>query len=276
MLKLRAFVEKAAKEISDFAVAFVNLQEHGERKDADLAGSGTLVSIDGTKGILTACHVIENLPNTGEVGLVLLARPPGQLHRFTLPMEFVEKVLIARGPCECDGPDLGLLVLPEREAAKIEVTKVFYNIVKRRDRILSNPPAIDTGVWFLEGVADEWTKDAPPEQGYERVKIFRGISGVGIVKAEYEKGGFDFLEFEAKYDDSYEGPDRFGGFSGGGLWQLLVEEPGNGDLTVRERILSGVAFYESPIEGGLLIIKCNGRRSIYENGVDTVRAKAHS
>jgi hypothetical protein len=50
--------EDAAKRISDFVVGFVRLYETELGQDAELAGSGTLVQIDNTHGILTAYHVI--------------------------------------------------------------------------------------------------------------------------------------------------------------------------------------------------------------------------
>jgi hypothetical protein len=61
-------VEEISKDISDFVIGFVRLHKTEAGNDAELGGSGTLVQIDNTAGILTARHVLEHLPTTGEIG----------------------------------------------------------------------------------------------------------------------------------------------------------------------------------------------------------------
>ena len=51
-------VEEISKDISDFVIGFVRLHEPEAGDDAELGGSGTLVQIDNTAGILTARHVL--------------------------------------------------------------------------------------------------------------------------------------------------------------------------------------------------------------------------
>jgi hypothetical protein len=273
VLVTHQFLEEASREISYYTVGFVKLHENTTPIDAQLAGSGTLVEIDGIHAILTADHVIESLPQQGEVGLILATLPPAQLHRVTIPMEFVEKLRVARGPSESDGPDLAIFILPQSQLGMIRAIKSFYNLSKRRDRILENRPPIDIGVWVLSGIAHEWTMDAPLEKGYKRIKIFKGLYGAGIVDAEYKAHGYDFLEFKAKYNERYEGPGSFQGFSGGGLWHLLLSKSEDEKLRVADVILSGVAFYQSSIEEHMRTIKCNGRLSIYKNVIDLVKQR---
>jgi hypothetical protein len=270
---LRRLVEDVGRELSDYLVGFVILQENLTPKDATLGGSGTLVEIEGIYTILTADHVIESLPPKGEVGLVLPTRFEARLHRVTLAMELVEKLTVARGKNEMSGPDLALLILPSTAVGTIKATKSFYSIVKRRDRVLANLPTIDEGSWLLSGMVHERTQNASPEKGYERVKIFHGLWGAGIVKAEYTKQGYDYLDFEVKYDGIYEGPESFKGLSGGGLWHVLTDRSEDGKLEPKETILSGVAFYQSAIKGGLRTIRCHGRTSIYEKVIEVVRER---
>jgi hypothetical protein len=61
---------------------------------------------------------------------------------------------------------------------------------------------------------------------------------------ECDEGNFDYLFFEALYNELYEGPDSYGGFSGGALWQLLVRPDGS-TFEIADTLLSGVAFYQS-------------------------------
>jgi hypothetical protein len=268
------FIENAAMELSDYFVSFVKLEQTTTQEDARLAGSGTLVEIEGTHAILTADHVFDDLPRrSGNVGLVLATRFQPQLHRFTINMEHVEKLRVARGTFESDGPDLALLILDSSQVGSIKAMKSFYNLSKRRDQILSNPPAIDVGVWLLSGMAEEWTTNTALEKGYERIKVFRGMHGKGLVEVEYMRNGYDFLEFKAKYNEDYKGPQTYGGYSGGGLWHLLIVKREDGGAEVTDRILSGVAFWESPIEDRIRKIKCNGRQSIYRNVIDSIRQR---
>jgi hypothetical protein len=55
-------------QINNSGVGFLKFRDSG--READVAGSGTFVQLGKIKGILTAGHVIDNLPETGQVGLV--------------------------------------------------------------------------------------------------------------------------------------------------------------------------------------------------------------
>lgn len=267
-------LEKARDDLSDCSIGFVKFRQDASPVDAVLAGSGTLVSAHGVRGILTAEHVISNLPNTGLVGLIALSRFGLQLHRVTLDMERVQKIAIARGPEDSRGPDLGLLVLSATDAKNLGTGKFFYNLLKRSERLLVEPPPADKGAWVLCGMAEEWTEDRPPPKGYARVKCFRGLCGAGDLAGERVEGGFDYISFEVKYGEDYIGPQSYKGFSGGGLWQILLEDRDDGSVEISELILSGVAFYESPLAEERRIIECHGRRSIYEGVVRALEGAA--
>jgi hypothetical protein len=176
------------------------------------------------------------------------------------------------------GPDLGLLIPPPQILDTLRARKSFYNLSKRCELALAKKPPIDHGMWVLSGSADEWVTDGGPERGYARVKVFRGGLGAGVVTKEYEIGQFDYLVFEALYNELYEGPDSFEGFSGGSLWQILVEHDGAA-WRIRDNRLSGVAFFQSGKknneEGLIREIICHGSRSIYRDLVDRVRIRFH-
>ena len=247
---------------ANFAVGFVKIQ--GQEDDAIPAGSGTFVTASGRHAILTADHVLEALPSKGEFGLVL-PNPDTQarLHRYRLAASNVHKVTVGKASHDSNGPDLGLLILGSPDVAKLSASRIFYNLGSRRDKMLSDPPPIELGGWFLVGMAAEWTSDLPPERGFTRVKAFRGLCGAGVVASERKTDTHDYLHYEAKYDAAYEGPQSYQGFSGGGLWQIRMKEQ-NGKPIISETLLSGVAFYQSKIVGDLRTIYCHGRRSVYE------------
>ena len=254
-------------DLIDYYIAFT--QENGQ-----LLGSGTLVSIDNTRAILTADHVLEALLKT--VGLIFPTRfdnSPQAAPRLPMkiPIEHVGKKKIGRGKKKDEGPDLGLLVLPGPIVSQyIPSTKTFYNLSKRRTKVVENLWPIAGGLWALVGAPGEWTEDAGPEAGFARVKKCRGIMGVGGVNKEYERGGFDYLEFVANYSGGYEGPSGFGGCSGGGLWHMRWSRTEHSGIVIEEALLSGVAFYQSDCVDDKRIIRCHGRRSIYQRVIDAM------
>lgn len=263
--------EDAAKGISDFVIGFVRLYETESGQDAELAGSGTLVQVDDRHGILTAYHVLDYLRNTKEIGLILATRFEPSLHSPMLKAEVLRPLKIAQGRKQSEGPDLGLLILPEADVGLLKAKKSFYNLSRYRERVLDNPPAHNEGIWFLCGFAGELTSELLPERGYARVKVFWGDCGVGWVDREYCVGEFDYFEFEARYGGINEPPQSFGGFSGGGLWQVPLIRTPAGALKPKELLLSGVAFYQSARTEERRLIKCHGRRSVYLHATQAVR-----
>ena len=107
-------LKDASNELADFQIGFVIFDLKVSPEDALLAGSGTLVEIEGQHGILTADHVIENRPQRGDIGLILPTRLPERLHAPTLNIEFSNKINIARGKIDSEGPDLAFLTLPQQ------------------------------------------------------------------------------------------------------------------------------------------------------------------
>lgn len=267
---IRLAVENS--DLTDYCIAFI--EENGQ-----LLGSGTLVSIGSTRAILTADHVLEALPKTGYVGLIFPSRfdnSPQAAPRLPpkIPVDYLEKKRVGIGEREAEGPDIGLLVLPDSIISQynIRFTKNFYNLAKRRTRVVENPWPIDSGIWALVGVPAEWTEDAGPEAGFARVMKGRGLIGLVGVNKEYERGGFDYLECVANYNAAYEGPSGFGGCSGGGLWHMRRGTKERGQIVIKgkDTLLSGVAFYQSDCVDDKRIIRCHGRRSIYQRVIDAL------
>jgi hypothetical protein len=246
------------QSISSYLVGIVKLRKTDSFDKVTLCGSGTLAEINGRHAILTAHHVIEALPNSGEIGLILAPQPA---HKFTLNVETLNKVKLARGWSESEGPDLGLILLPMERLGQIKALQSFYNLSKRREKMLSDPPEITRGVWLLCGYPDEWAKDQEAEGGFAQVTGFKALCYGGGVDNECIREGFDYLDFHV---DSGQ-LQSFGGVSGGGLWHVLLKKSLEGKLEVSDSIFSGVAFYESPLVDGSRSIRCHGRQSIYKN-----------
>ncbi len=259
-------------DLVDFTVGFVKFCPPQKPTEMVLGGSGTLVSAGGVRAILTAGHVISNLPNSGLVGLILPTRFGNQRHQTKIDMALVKKIIIAQGFDESEGPDIGLLVLPDADLARFSNRKNFFNLSKRREKMLKNPHPATRGAWVLCGMVAEWTSNLPEERGIKYGKGFRGLCGPVVLTRERQKGRFDYFSVQVANNDSYEGPDNFGGCSGGGLWQLIMREKEDGSLVIDESILVGVAFYQSGWENNLNNIECHGRKSIYKAVIKTLES----
>jgi hypothetical protein len=245
--------------------------------DARLGGSGSLVPVDGLRGILTASHVVRSLQQERIVGLIVTEYGAGRYHRVLFnpnDCRIFEFPNLAKSSA---GPDLAFLALPLNVADVSAMKKSFYNLPKRRDPMLEIPPDIGLGVWAISGLAQEWTKDAPLEGDAKRIKSFAGkLLPPEGAPTEHVMAGFDYFTFEAVYGEGYDGPTSFAGYSGSGVWHLLVEAV-DGRPRVTQRYLSGVAFYQSDlcIRDAVSVrqIICRGRQSIYRNLLDKVWAE---
>ncbi|MCI0639674.1 MAG: hypothetical protein L0Y70_11405 [Gemmataceae bacterium] len=97
-----ALIEDVIKELACSTVGFLRIDQ-ARGPDADLLGSGVLVSVGAQRAILTAHHVLEVLPTSGRIGLLL--------GRTTQPHSIdtggVSVLKIARGTQDSVGPDIG-------------------------------------------------------------------------------------------------------------------------------------------------------------------------
>ena len=248
--------------LSDSSVIFLQ----GNESDEKILGSGTLVSIGDTTAILTADHVLEALPGLPEPVRVLFPTSfydfPGSTPRTSKAIEYSAKKRIGRGTDEATGPDLGLLIVHERD---IPPTKTIYSLTKHRSRVLADPRPNDVGVWVLVGAPAEWTACGEPDARYVAVNQQRVLMGLTDVNREFEQDDFDYLDITLGSNSRYGPPVCFGGCSGGGLWHVDLKKTVRGDIIAVDPILSGVVFYQfylSPDRDGM--IRCHGRKSIYQ------------
>jgi len=273
---VRGLLETAVPTLSDYSVGFVLTTATNGLLDANLGGSGTLVTIDEVRGILTACHVVKRLSTNKDVALVLPTANKELHHISFRSSDFSHHSFCPQGEA-ANGPDVSLLVPPPDVLDTLQARKSFYNMSKRQERMLETPEPIEHGLWVLSGFAAERTGDGVPEQGFSKIKFFNGLHLNGKLARECNEGNFDYLFFEALYNELYEGPDSYGGFSGGALWQLIIE-PAGSKFQVTDIFLSGAAFFQSAKKDkgdGQVIrdIKCHGRRSLYKALIDKVCAE---
>jgi len=235
-------------------------------------GTGTFVSISGTFGILTAAHVVKKLmreKSAGRpylLGLTINDYP----QNYAIHSNSLEPIIIATGQIESEGPDLGFIELPHSEKGIIEATKIFHNLDRNRERILTKPPGFGEGLWAICGVPDEKTIDGDTENRFEPFKGFFMLIGFGGIPGTYTVGEFDYCDFEVKHSVSPIIPNSFGGFSGGGLWQIPLRKSSEQEIEPIEYILSGVVFYETGRKGLYQSVRCHARNSIYDKTYSSI------
>lgn len=262
-LERSSLLKEIVTELSRFSVGFVTLVDRHGKEDMILAGSGTLVQVHDRFGILTADHVLQNLTGT-QVGVILPSLGPEAPHRILIHMGNAQKLHIGPATRTASGPDLGVCILHANDVARLETWSVFYNLSKRRERVLQNPRDLNAGGWFLCGAPDEWTTETKPVRAFTKINTFRGFCGAAVVTTERVASEFDYLDVDIAPNGRYEGPSNYQGVSGGGLWQVVLEER-EGQIRIVEYLLSGVAFYQLFENNLPCTIVCHGRRSIYES-----------
>jgi len=266
--------EQISDDVSCFTIGFARLITHGKVEDAISAGSGTLVTIGKVHGVLTTAHVVDALPKSGPVGIIMHADDASRFDKQRIAMEYAVPVAIQADTFTSKGPDLAFLRLPPDSVGWIAAKGSFYNLRKYRDDVLNNREPTQSYVHSLTGVIHEFTQDAPGDSATTRRKIFTAIfCGARLAALRY----FDTYQlhyFELTNDPGFSLPQSFEGTSGASSWRFYVAEKDNA-VTVVERRLVGVPFYQSLDPDGKKIITCHAARDIYGALVDAVAAKWH-
>lgn len=264
-----AILNSILHAVADYTVGFLRLDDTPRGKNLTLLGSGTLITVNSVDAILTAHHVLTELPRSGPLGLVLSERINAPMIS-TIGLRYLE---IDRGTIDSDGPDLGAVILSPAITSELRAKKSFHNLDVRRDALLTQPSAIEDGLWILQGFVGEWTTEEFGVDGSEKTVGFYELSSSGIVNHDYTVGNHDYFVMPVSYRGRSRVPRNFGGTSGGGLWQVrLVKRKSDGEFTHQTPVLSGVAFYQEPIQQEQSAVKCHGRRSIYQVAYEAIRS----
>ncbi len=266
--------DQAKTRLAQHTVGFLDISSRDGIQDAGSAGSGTLTVIGPNYGILTAAHVLDKLPSSGNIGLLRFPIFGSRNQRLMIDMSLATKIPIGASPFGPSGPDIGFLCIPRLVADNIaDLSGVFFNLDRRKDVILSGDLPRRKYFDSLVGVIEERTKEMQPDFPNTRQKSFEASAEVGDVTKIWDSGGLDYLEFEPQSDVGYQPPSTYRGVSGGGLWRIFCDEDGSREPSVSEVCLLGVAFYETPSRNGRRAIVCHDRRSVYVNLIDEVNQR---
>jgi len=239
---------RVVRNLGDFTVALLGISNYPE--SLELAGTGTLLTFGGAYFILTASHVWERkLKPADHVGITL---KPNVKHMFGIPRgDFIVFGLPKPKKFKEWGPDLMLLRIPAEYVGLIRVHKVFLNVEKVPRKIALKILEVKV----LMGAPATFGKIKDAHADLQITGMFLGP------EKKRKRNGFDYLDY--RFDLTYPGmPRKFGGVSGGGVWNVYLyysPETGGVDWSTS---LHGVAFYELDIVKEHRPIRCHGPQSI--------------
>jgi hypothetical protein len=64
---------------------------------------------------------------------------------------------------------------------------------------------------------------------------------------------------------------NYQGLSGGALWRVYITKDSNGEPSVLEKMIFGVAFHQSELVGGARTITCHGSKSVYDTLIHEIQ-----
>jgi hypothetical protein len=249
---------RITRELCDYTVAFITWKK-GELRPA---GSGTLVSFLDSYYILTAAHVWHG--DTPEKGLknadrIIIPLKENQTTRFSIAPDQIVPFGPEIPPKWNEwGPDVIMLRLPPERIGSIQaVGRSFYNLSKKKEMKIE---CVET--LFLMGAPSErgdfTTRRAIPEvQGMLLLKSTGRYLRLGSSHAPRED--FDYIDLGV--DNTLPGvAKRFGGVSGGGLWNVYIYRTIDGLDSFK--VLFGVAYWEEPFDYDFLMVRCHGPQTI--------------
>jgi len=255
---LRIPIRDFPKDVSDairqqvrlFSITIV--VERGIRNSYTCAG--TLCTVSGTPGILTARHVWEQLKKEKEIrvlaGMASVSLDPC-LVGPTVPR------LAHRLPDNgAEIPDIAFLQIPESDCRNLKAYgKAFYSVDSRRtDPNVSSYE--EQGYWLIYGAPQrrlDPTRGAAPSYLYATT-----------IDQYVQEETWDYFEIHLDIAANPDLPSDLEGFSGGGVWRTdwWINEGATKPETAVP-VLKGVNFWQTALRDRKML--AHGPRSIYRS-----------
>ncbi|MGJ5036192.1 hypothetical protein ACQR13_18975 [Bradyrhizobium sp. HKCCYLRH3059] len=256
--------------IAAYTIGFAKLEIRDRVEDAVGAGSGTLVSVGRVRGILTAAHVLANLPDEGAVGIVEYSGQTVHYRKRTIDMANATKIVLRSDAFGLDGPDLGFLRLAPDTVGWFEAIGSFYNLLKHRSDASEAEPSLEY-IDAVIGMIDERTRDLPAERPRERRKGFEALFSNGTISSSCTVGGYELFDFVPTDYPDFQLPGDYGGTSGGAIWRIYLKIDGEKPNIAAVR-LWGVPYYQTKEDDGGHILTCHGTGGVYGALLDKIVA----
>ena len=221
--------------------------------------AGTLSTIKGRKGIITARHVWEEM-NKHKNLLIMLGKVPHVVEVNVLN-SVVSPIQSRNDKISTDIPDLAFILLPDSSISLLEATtKAFYSIDKRLNKENMEFFKNKLGYFALFGTPEE-------RMDYQKQSVPSFIYNT-YLSEYFEHEGWDYQIMGINLEENPEIPTSFSGVSGGGIWKIkffidedktkfAVENP------IEDIALVGVNFNQTDLKGRQIV--GHGPESIYKS-----------
>jgi hypothetical protein len=210
----QTLLDEVGADLQHYFVPILGLFLDERHDPLRLIGSGTLVRINTMHYVLTAAHVWQAAEQFPMIGVSLTSYDSWfQISRGHI-------VARTRGTdFGAFGPDLALLELPSISVGRIKAHKTFLDLVQQRQAFLTDPLALDLGIWAVMGMSGAESEiNAQPEER-SLIANVQGRAFFSGVRTTFKRDDWDYVDVSA--DLGLVGvPPTFGGVSGGGLWQM--------------------------------------------------------
>jgi hypothetical protein len=241
--------------------------------DGEVSGSGTLVTIDGVRGILTAGHVVRNWhdsqpknQHSKHLGIVPDRRASALIEE---PLAHFDSFVTEPRDSETFGPDLAFVRIPSPSGflRTLLAKKSFCDltgpgVTNRMVFITRTSPMASCGV-----VAEK------TERSNGRITINQYVL-LGTEPQLFERDGYDYVDLRSRRSLEPKTPNSFGGVSGSGLWRFSLARLSESEIKPFDFQLAGVAFYQLlDTDDGIVTVRFHGPRSIYEQLLPKVRTR---
>jgi hypothetical protein len=241
-------IGRIQKEIEPYEVILLD-PNMTEGKVPPLA-SGTLVQIEDKYCILTAKHATNELKKLKEIGLNLETFE----HRFTIDTSILRILEVDEPAHRATSSGLAVIILPVSRIGVINAKKMFWNLTKHMQSVLSKPIDWKIGLFFVCGTIGEWAKIEDSVGQFSKTLNCQCEFMYTGCKKYYLKGEFDYLELSVSYRNRRDLPNSFRGTSGGGIWRTQLFRTDDGRINYSSPLLVGMAYEQE--------VKTNGSRSI--------------
>ena len=236
-----------------------------------MSGSGTLVAIDGVRGILTGRHVVEKWRNSKpkdqrpkRLGIIPGKRASSLVEE---PLEHFDSTVLGPGQSNELGPDLAFVRIPSPSdfLSELLAKKSFCDLtgptVKNHLIVVTRSSPIAAC-----GVVAEKTAKSGNRTTVNQYVIF------GTEPQVFERDEYDYIDLRSRRSLEPKTPSSFGGVSGSGLWRFSIARIAEGQVKPYDFQVAGVAFYQLPdSDDGVATIRFHGPISIYEKLLPKVR-----
>ena len=253
-----SLLEKVKERIAWHNIALVRVKS--DQSKENLFGSGTLVSLGGEYGILTAAHITKEMESMNEVGFCI-----GKYHhRLVIKRQHLSILYV--GWCDKitdEGPDISLILVPPSEIGTIKAYKSFYPLDTKFEDNVTESDFADKDPWFISGYIGTWTISNPQNGRFAGTHGLHPFIGITENVEDYSvRRIFDYCTITVQYESNKDNPKNFEGFSGGGLWKGKFNRDPDDKLHIDDFILHGIAYFQTSIQCKSRKIICHAHRSI--------------